>query len=88
MFYAVAMPEIPAALGGKIPFFDAYMDREPILESINDKAIGMSPISPIDGSPLPGMTKLRFFIWYPQGKEQEHTLQLMLFRQLGTWDNE
>jgi hypothetical protein len=88
VFYAVAMPEIPAAMGGKIPFFDAYMDREEILESINFKAIAMDPVSPVDGSPLPGMTKIRFFIHYPQGKQQEHTLQLLLFRQLGTWTNE
>lgn len=88
VFYAVAMPEIPAIYGGKIPFFDAFLDREPVLESISDKAIGMDPVSPIDGSPLPGMTKIRFFIWYPKGETQEHTLQLLLFRQLGTWSNE
>lgn len=88
VFYALAMPEIPAAYGGKIPFFDAYLDREDILESINEKAVALDPVSPVDGSPLPGMTKIRFCIWYPKGKEQEHTLQLLLFRQLGTWDNE
>ena len=88
VFYSVALPNIPAAMGGKIPFFDAYMDREPVLESINPKAIGLDPLHPLDGSPLPEMTKIRFYIWYPKGKQQEHTLQLLLFRQLGTWKNE
>ena len=88
IIYAIAMPEIAGAYGGKVPFFDSYLDRSPIVESLNFKTISMDPISPLDGSPLPAMTKIRFFVWYPKGKEQEHTLQIVMYRQLGTWENE
>lgn len=84
VMYAVAVPNIPAAFDGQIPFFDAFLERalrsNGRVDSINPKAVFLSPELSDEA------TRIRFFFHYPKGGPiLKHYLQIVMYRPLKTW---
>ena len=80
--YAIMAPNIPAAYGGRTPFFDGYLARADggIVDSVNPTAVSIS----VDQSTE--AVRLRLFIYYPAGVTvTTHVLQLVTYRPIGSW---
>lgn len=79
--YAVMAPNIPAANGGQIPFFDGYLARAAgdIIDSVNPVAVSL------DTDVSTEVVRLRMIIHYPAGQQHKHILQLVTYRPAGSW---
>jgi len=81
--YAIAAPSIPAAYGGSITQFDAYLKyfagKE--LGATSPQAKALDPNGP--GGFAGG--ELRVYIYYPAGEKLNHVLRLVTYRAAGTF---
>jgi len=81
--YAIAAPQIPAAVGGSIVQFDAYLKfyKGKVLGATSPQAKALDPLGP--GGAAGG--ELRVYIYYPAGTQNDHILRLVTYRPAGTF---
>ena len=74
--FAVLAPDIPVAYGGCIRFFDGYLYpfKGVHMETVNTLAMKVDP------SQSAYAAKLRVWLFYPAGTQNEHVLRLVTFR--------
>ena len=79
--YAVLAPNIPATSGGRISFFDGYLEpyKEKWMDAINTIALSLNPTVSSEAA------RTRFWVFYPEGVKQTHVLRLVTYRQAGTF---
>lgn len=81
--YAVIAPEIPAAMGGSIMVFDAYLGANPdnLVEALSPQATILDPTGP--GGEAAAV--LRLYVVHPAGSKLSHVLRLVTYRAPGTF---
>jgi hypothetical protein len=91
-FYVVLSPDIPAAYGGQVKFFDGYLKpyANGHMRSVNqlatklDPALWVAPDTTATGSSDGDNTKICAFLYYPKGTKNTHIFRLITYRPNGT----
>lgn len=81
--FAVGAPLIPAALGGQVLQFDAYLKyyRGKVLGATSPQAKALNP----NGPGGIAAAELRVYVYYPKGTQNTHVLRLVTYRPPGTF---
>ena len=81
--YAIGAPMIPAALGGQIVQFDAYLKfyKGQVLGATSPQAKALDPAGP--GGLASAV--LSIYVYYPKGTQNTHVLRLVTYRPPGTF---
>lgn len=81
--YAVVAPAIPAALGGSVIVFDAYLGANPnnLVEALSPQATVLDPTGPAGAA----ASTLRLYVFHPAGSKLSHVLRLVTYRAPGTY---
>jgi hypothetical protein len=74
--YAMLAPNIPAASGGSVRFFDGYLYpyQGKWQECVNSLSLKIDPSQSVEAA------RIRFWIYYPAGAKQNHVLRIITYR--------
>lgn len=81
--YAVMAPTIPAAMGGSVAVFDAYLASNPdnLVSALSPQATVLDPSGPAGAA----ASTLRLYVVHPAGSKLTHVLRLVSYREPGTF---
>ena len=81
--YAVAVPGVPAAYGGSVAVFDAYLGPVSggLIEARSPQAMALDPNGPAGAAG----SVIRLYIFHPAGSRLSHVLTLVTYRAPGTF---
>jgi hypothetical protein len=74
--YALMAPNLPASIGGSVPFFDSYLypRQGEWLSALNTLALTLDPSVTVEAA------RIRIWVYYPAGAKQTHVLGLKSYR--------
>ena len=84
--YVTALPDLPAAVGGSVRMFDAYLYpyRGNWIETINPVAMLLDPL--VAGPPAnPLLTTVELAVFHPPGSKNEHVFRFLTYRNPATY---